>query len=265
MSEKVEDPAAQLRVHVVGCPRSGTTLMTELLRYAYDFAGAAGHERSLFDSIPQDESPYLTKKPADTIRIGKAFEGDDNLYVIALVRDPRAVITSVHWSHPDLYFVGFSRWKAYAEEIRRYTSHPRYLLVRYEDLLSDPDGQQQRITQMLPLLKKTRDFSVYPEGIEELHEHSEKALGGVRPFDTSRVDAWREHLGRIRAEYEAHPAFQFELEAFDYEPDASWAECLNTATPGGESYKDSVDQWPGKWEVRLRYWLKTRKYLKALE
>ena len=64
----------QTRVHVVGCPRSGTTLMTELLRYAYSFAGAAEHERSLFDPIPAELSPYLTKKPADTIRIGKAFD-----------------------------------------------------------------------------------------------------------------------------------------------------------------------------------------------
>ena len=95
------------RVHVVGCPRSGTTLMTELLRYAYEFAGAADHERSLFDPIPAGLSPYLTKKPADTIRIQRAFTEDENLHVVALVRDPRAVITSVHWSHPDQYFVGF--------------------------------------------------------------------------------------------------------------------------------------------------------------
>ena len=89
--------------------------MTELLRYAFTFEGAAGHERSLFDDIPANASPYLTKKPADTIRISRAFKHDENLHVIALIRDPRAVITSIHWSHPDVYFVGFARWKAYAD------------------------------------------------------------------------------------------------------------------------------------------------------
>ena len=130
--------AQQIRVHVVGCPRSGTTLVNELLRYAYDFAGASDHEQTLFAPIPQDVSPYLSKKPADTIRIGRAFEHDEQLYVIALIRDPRAVITSKHWSHPDMYFVGFERWLHYANIISGYQDHPRYLVVRYEDDLGIP-------------------------------------------------------------------------------------------------------------------------------
>ncbi len=77
----------QTRVRVVGCPRSGTTLMTQLLRYAYLFAGATEHERSLFGDIPETLSPYLTKKPADTVRIGNVFEQDENLFIIALIRD----------------------------------------------------------------------------------------------------------------------------------------------------------------------------------
>lgn len=254
--------SVQTRVHVVGCPRSGTTLMTELLRYAFHFEGAAGHERSLFDEIPSDESPYLTKKPADTIRIGRAFENDDYLYVIALIRDPRAVITSIHWSHPDVYFVGFNRWKAYADQINRYAEHPRYLLVRYEDLLDDPDAVQQFIASKLPFLKQTRPFSDYPEGIEALHHHSEKALGGIRPFDQSRLNAWREHLGRIRAEYDVNPGFQAALEMFDYEQDNAWADCLTGVTTEGSSYKDAVDEWPKNWEVALRYWVKTNRYLR---
>ncbi len=253
-----------MRVHIVGCPRSGTTLVTELMRYAFDFAGAADHEQSLFDPIPHDLSPYLTKKPADTIRIGRAFEADENLYVIALVRDPRAVITSVHWSHPDLYFVGFSRWQTYVQHIRRYADHPRYLVIRYEDLLAEPAEQQARIAQLLPQLKQLRDFSNYPDGIEDLHEHAEKALGGIRPFDNTRIDAWRTHLGRVRREYESSPAFQKELEAFGYEANTQWTTSLAEAEPSGESYKDSVDKWPNRWEIRLRYWFKTRRYLDAL-
>ncbi len=252
----------QQRVHVVGCPRSGTTLMTELLRYAFHFEGAAGHEKSLFDRIPQNESPYLTKKPADTIRIGRAFEQDPQLHVIALIRDPRAVITSIHWSHPEVYFVGFARWKAYADKIQHYAKHPRYLVVRYEDLLKDPDVIQAEVSNKLPFLKQTRPFSDYPEGIETLHHHSEKALGGIRPFDQSRLEAWREHLGRVRAEYDSTPGFQTALEQFNYEKDTAWTECLDGVAPEGRSYKDAVDKWPGSWEVGVRYFLKTNRYLR---
>ena len=253
----------QIRVHVVGCPRSGTTLMTELLRYAYDFAGAADHEKSLFDTVPSDLSPYLTKKPADTVRIGRAFEGDPNLYVVALIRDPRAVITSVHWSHPDMYFVGYRRWRLYAQEIRRHAAHPRYLLIRYEDLLHDPNAIQQRVSEHLPFLQQLRDFANYPEGIEHLHEHAEKALGGIRPFDTSRIEAWRDHLPRVRSELDNNAGLQTDLEAFGYEPDADWQQCLSGVQPAGSSYKDDGDRWPNSWEVALRYWWRTRRYLRS--
>lgn len=253
----------QIRVHIVGCPRSGTTLMTELMRYAYQFAGAADHEQTLFAPIPADLSPYLSKKPADTIRIGHAFEKDENLHVIALIRDPRAVITSKHWSHPDMYFVGFARWRHYADVIARYQNHPRYLLIRYEDLLHDPDGQQQRVNQHLPFLQQERVFSAYPEGVESLHNHAEKALGGVRPFDTSRINAWQEHLGRIKREQLANADFQQALEQFGYETDDSWLSCLQDVEPAGSSYKDRTEAWPKSWEIGIRYWWRTRRYLAA--
>ena len=253
--------AEQIRVHVVGCPRSGTTLMNELLRYAYSFAGSADHEQTLFAPIPENLSPYLSKKPADTVRIEKAFAGDENLYVIALIRDPRAVISSRHWSHPDLYFVGFARWYLYANIIHRMQSHPRYLVVRYEDLLHDPDTIQQAVDQHLPFLTPNRAFSDYPDGVDTLHNHAEKALGGVRPFDTSRIEAWREHLPRIKKEWQANPRFQAALEAFGYEDNPAWSDCLTEIEPGGESYKDAGDQWPQSWEIAVRYWWRTRQYL----
>ncbi len=62
-----------LRVHVVGCHRSGTTLMMELLWYAYRFSGRCEHEATLFKPVPPGQTLYLTKKPPDTIRIGRAF------------------------------------------------------------------------------------------------------------------------------------------------------------------------------------------------
>ncbi len=236
--------------------------MTELLRYSYAFAGGSDHEQSLFDALPDGLSPYLTKKPADTIRIGRAFERDDQLYVVALVRDPRAVVTSVHWSQPDTYFVGFARWLAYAEVIKRYASHPRCLVVRYESLLEDPATEQDRVDAHLPFLERRRRFDAYPEGIETLHHHATKALNGVRPFETERVAAWREHLGRVAAEVRANPEFTRSLIEFGYEPDDSWLAELEGIAPSGSSYKDGTERGLNKLDVQFRYWLKTRRYLR---
>ena len=150
----------------------------------------------------------------------------------------------------------------YADAIRALRGHPRYLVLRYEDLLRDPAGIQKQVDTHLPFLQRLRAFEAYPEGVETLHEHSEKALGGIRPFDTARIDSWREHLGRVRKEFEANPSFQIELTAFGYEADASWTQQLDGIDPMGTSYKDAASTWPKSWEADARYWLKTRRYLR---
>ena len=72
--------------------------MSELLRYAYDFPDETRHEQSLFEPLGAVSYPYLSKKPSDAVRLEKVAQADQDLYVIAMFRDPRSVITSKHWS-----------------------------------------------------------------------------------------------------------------------------------------------------------------------
>ena len=67
--------------------------MSELLRHAYEFPEQTLHEQSLFKPIDSVSYPYLSKKPSDTVRLGKVIQADQDLYVIAMVRDPRSVVT----------------------------------------------------------------------------------------------------------------------------------------------------------------------------
>lgn len=97
-----------------------------------------------------------------------------------------------------------------------------------------------------------------------MHVHSERALGGIRPFDIRRIASWRAHLGRVRSEYDANKtAFQQGLIRFGYELDDNWAACLTEVKPSGKSYKDAGERWLKKVEVDLRYWFKTNRYLRA--
>jgi hypothetical protein len=251
------------RLHVVGCYRSGTTLMMELLWYAYDFSGRCEHEAPLFRQIPEGERLYLTKKPPDTIRIEQAFRADERLFVIAMVRDPRAVASSRHPDFPDVYFSGFGRWLQYQEAIERLQAHPRWLTVRYEDLLQDPQSVQATIEARFPFLTRQRGFAAYPEGAD-VPDRAGISLGGARQIDPSRAAAWRQHLPRIRDQLDKHPKVAEKLIKLGYEPDHSWRTCLENVAPHRQTYKDDAPHLFASLEARFRYWLKTQRYLRSL-
>ncbi|MGD8417994.1 MAG: hypothetical protein PVH91_13130 [Pseudomonadales bacterium] len=251
------------RVHVVGCYRSGTTLMMELLWYAYPFTGRSEHEASIFRPVPSGERLYLSKKPPDTIRIETAFLADERLHVIAMVRDPRAVATSRHPDFPDVYFSSFRRWLEYQSVIEKLSGHPRWHTVRYEDLLADPDSEQAAIEAAFPFLERRRSFSAYPDGAD-VPARAGISLGGARPLDPGRTDAWRAHLPRIRAQLEDHPEVADALIDLGYEPDDAWRACLEGVMPVRQTYKDDAPHFFKRQETRARYWLKTRRYLRSL-
>ena len=104
--------------------------MMELLWYSYAFSGRGEHETSLLEPVPPGETLYLTKKPPDTTRIIPAFLRDSDTYLIAMLRDPRAVVTSRHRNRPDVYFASFQRWRAYAAAIKHLAEHPRCSVIR---------------------------------------------------------------------------------------------------------------------------------------
>ncbi|MEZ5558584.1 MAG: hypothetical protein R3E86_08600 [Pseudomonadales bacterium] len=249
------------RLHVVGCHRSGTTLMMELLWYAFEFSGRAAHEVSLFEPIPPGQSLYLSKKPPDTTRIEQAFRSDPELFVIAMLRDPRAVICSRHPNRPDVYFSGFRRWRECALAIERLRGHPRFLLVRYEDLVTAPDQVQDAIAARFAFLRAKARFAQFPEGAE-VPENARASLLGVRPFDVSRIDGWRGHLPRVKGQLQAHPDLPGHLVRLGYEADDAWVSDLDRIRAYTQKYKDEAPHPLKRAEAELRYWLKTRRYLR---
>jgi hypothetical protein len=251
------------RIHIVGCRRSGTTLMMELLWLGFRFSGRDIHESSVFETIPAGETLYLTKKPPDTTRIRHIFQADGQLHVIAMLRDPRAVITSRHTSRPDVYFAGYRRWCEYVAAIERLRGHPRFMIIRYEDLLRDPDATQAAIARRFPFLQAVRPFSSYPLG-SDVPEPAAASLNGVRPFDVSRIDGWKAHLPRVKGQLQRHPQMTEDLVRTGYESDTTWTEILHGVEPYTQDYKDEGPGLLRRLETGFRFWLKTRRYLRQL-
>ena len=71
------------RVHIVGCPRSGTTLLMELLRACFEHDAACDHETSLFQPVPRHCRVYFSKQPTDILHMSTAFRHDTQLHVLS--------------------------------------------------------------------------------------------------------------------------------------------------------------------------------------
>ena len=236
--------------------------MMELLWYSYAFSGRGEHETSLLEPVPPGQTLYLTKKPPDTTRIIPAFLRDGETYLIAMLRDPRAVVTSRHSSRPDVYFASFQRWRTYAAAIERLADHPRCTVIRFESLITAPDAVQADIETRLPFLTRRRAFAEYPEGAA-VPPLAEASLNGARPFDAARLDGWRRHLPRIKGQLEAHPDLTQSLIDFGYETDDAWTAELEGIAPYRQTYKETPPSPWRRWEANLRYRLKTRRYLRS--
>lgn len=201
------------RIHIVGCARSGTTLM-QYAMVAFDGVSVANHEASLAypdlaerfrlagEAVRNRPVVLITKRTygwfeaeavCEVVRAARR----DGIGVILVVRDPRAVLTSKHG--------GLSESGAYVDQDRWHKSvlagdqiweqlgeYPRKLIVKYEDLVTKPDAVERdlsvsfglrRRSDMLPLanVKSNLERSGYV-----VDSHMDEAMHGLRDIDTSR-------------------------------------------------------------------------------
>ena len=98
-------------LHIVGCPRSGTTLLAEMMSTCFAVDGSSEHEESIFKLAPHADGLYVSKKPNDILWLHRLLDRDDSLHAIAMIRDPRAVVCSIHSVHPGRYFCNYPVWK----------------------------------------------------------------------------------------------------------------------------------------------------------
>jgi len=226
------------RIHIAGAsPRTGTTLLAEAMVACFDIELYSEHEARIFASAPRPGGVFLTKAPRDILLAGEALARMPLLHVIFMLRDPRNVIVSRHRRDPSRYWAGLKFWRAYTAAARPLQNHPRFIMLRYEDLLDDPDAVQAGLVKQMPFLRVTLPFSRYHE-VARPADDAVAALGGVRPINPGRRDAWRQHLPRIAGQIALHGSIAGDLIEFGYETDDTWMRALDGVKP---------DTSPGFW------------------
>lgn len=252
------------RLHIVGCPRSGTSLMLELMSTCFHCDGRCQHEMSIFHRPPRGEGLFISKQPNDIRQLQHIFGRDDNLHVIYLVRDPRAVITSQHTARPGEYFCNYRIWRACERAAAALSGHPRFIFLKYEDLVAVPDKTQERIEQQFPFLQRIHAFSQYQEFAAPAVA-AEAAMSGLRAVGTGSLHKWRQHLPRVAEQYQRYPEMADELIRLGYETNGDWLTVLRDVEVRKHACRYPDRAQPLKeMEKKIRVWFKSRRYLREL-
>jgi hypothetical protein len=165
-----------------------------------------------------------------------------------MTRDPRDVVVSRHRQEPGKYWTNLRLWRESHLAAAKASDHPRFLTVRYEDLVADPERVQDWLMSKMPFLKRRANFSDFHRTARP-SEKSLEALGEVRPISNDRVGAWRQHKPRLAAQILLHGPITKELIALGYEPDDAWLRELEGVAPVNQ-----VSRWPERltWMERAR-------------
>lgn len=251
------------RLHVVGCHRSGTTLMFEMLTACFKHDAHCVHEKTIFN--PPEEvgiDLYFSKKPSDITHIHRIFLADPALYLIYMLRDPRSVITSIHPSKPDLYFSSFERWQRYENAASSLKSHPRFLQIRYEELVEDANRIQQQITDRFNFLQSQHKFSEF-ENYNSASEPAVISLAGLRSVSDRQLNSWQSHLSRLTFQLGKYPELADRLVEYGYETDHAWRHLLDGVKPLAQIYGEVAPPFWQVIETNFRYRIKSYQYLRA--
>lgn len=246
----------QRQVVVCGFPRSGTSLLYNMLSSSLPDFRFEPFEQYFIYRIHRLGN-YATKAPMDVFHVPWIDELNINkkkLTVLIVIRDLRDVVTSKHPILPGHYFIGYDHsWWPQDHEFKAWDydapglmeiygainaiiSRPDTTVVRYEDLVSNPDEVQQKIasTHGLEFQGQFNDYHRRPE------KHAYKYEGRYAPADTglvlegrkstsSRVERWRtrpEDTQRVIDQFRACDRLFDILEELGYEKNRSWFDRL---------------------------------------
>ena len=170
-----------------------------------------------------------------------------------MMRDPRDIVVSVHGQDPNVYWAPLRIWKSRIGVARRLSHLKRFVLIRYEDLVREPDAVQENLTVRMPFLRKRRAFSTFHIDATPSRQSLE-ALGKLRAINPESIGNWRNHLPRLKGQISIHGSISDDLIEFGYEPNDAWLSVLENIEPDL-----SPSRWPEQsalpaWKYRrLKY------------
>lgn len=167
-------------IFVVGCAHSGNTLMNAVIgshsniylikRETKMFVGGTkklnGFMQSLYDEANENGKRRWTEKTAEHINFMDKGLLVHAAKMIVMIRDGRDVACSLYKRGIGIRRA-VTKWKEETKLSLQYSSHPRTMLVRYEDLVTD---FERTMTSVFEFIGEN-----YEEGVERFYENYEEA------------------------------------------------------------------------------------------
>ena len=197
------DVAGIERIHVIGCARSGTTLLQLAMACfsgvvlaedesspSHPFLGERarlamklGWRRGRKFYITKRDSGWYFPKHRDALQ---AVTRAENIGLILMVRDPRDVMLSRHvgskMGPPEDAYVTPQRWYesilAGQHIFEVLADHPRKLVLRYEDLVNAPAEAERRLSECFGLSRNPEAFPI--DRVKDNKGARKTAFGAVK-------------------------------------------------------------------------------------
>ncbi len=243
----------QSQLIVCGYPRGGTSLLYNMLSATLQ----RSHKFTSFEKYYIHHIHKLgniaSKAPLDVNHLDSVNQLNihgKKITAIIVIRDIRDVVTSKHPIQSDEYFIGhdFSYWPqgnsledwkydapgvvAITEKIRALRENPEIYILKYEDLVKEPDAIQQDLKQRFDLPFEGL-FSKYHEFKGDLaykyegkYKAKDESLVMEGKAVENRAKRWQQEKYRERliSQFEQCPELFNILVEFGYESDREWFE-----------------------------------------
>lgn len=211
------------RIFIMGCGRSGTWLLTGIMSTFKDVAVLAEEGPvNKFYAIDAPQPVHIAKRDHQSYLSINLIPSD--IKIIFIVRHPFDVLTSHNPTTERKYHIQPQRWNGEMQALHWLTTsqRPGAHIVRYEDLVADPNKQQAIIAEIFGLTIDT-PASQYDRAFSP-PDVAQQAMHGVRAPDKHSIGRWkknpadRAHLSQIIPIL--RPQLDWVGERFDY--DVSW-------------------------------------------
>lgn len=182
--------APRTRIFVMGCARSGTWLLTGIMSTFDDVHLLTGEGPvTRFAEVGASETVHVAKR--DHVAFGWINLIPQEIKILAIIRHPFDVLTSYNPNSQREYHVTPLRWNLEMQALRWLveTKRPGAFIVRYEDLVTNPNGSQKTIADFfklrirIPASEYERSFQAPERAIIAMH--------GVRAPDVNSIGRWK--------------------------------------------------------------------------